>query len=392
MGSDRTRSVLGVVLLVLGTLILVVGSLTLWVKRQAVDTDAWVDASSRMLENQDVREALSVYLVDQLYTSGNVENRLEQRLPDNLDGIAAPLAGVLRRPAEEAVVRFLERPRVQVLWENVNRAAHQTLLRVLEDETRAGVSTSEGTVTLDLRSFVIQVGEQLGFGEQLEARLPADAGQITILQSDQLEGAQTALKTLKALSWLVLILALAAFGGAVWLAGDRRSTLRTIGIILLVVGVVLLLIRRAAGSYLIDALADGEVVRNAAGASWLIGTSLLAQTAWALLVAGLVIILGAVLVGPSRLAGRARSAVGPTLRDRPGTAWAALGAVYLLLVLWGPVPALRNLPGILILGALLALGFEAVRRETVGELDAESPNAAELPPAPSQPPSIGASP
>ena len=392
MGSGRTRSVLGVGLLVLGTLILFVGSLTLWVKRQAVDTDSWVDASSRMLDNQDVREALSVYLVDQLYTNGAVEDRLQQRLPDNLDGIAAPLAGVLRRPAEDAVDRFLQRPRVQVLWENVNRAAHQTLLRVLEDETRAGVSTTEGTVTLDLRSFVIQVGDQLGFGEQLEARLPPDAGQVTILESDQLEGAQRALKVLKALSWLLVLIALAAFAGAVWLAGDRRSTLRTIGIILLVVGVVLLLIRRAAGSYLIDALADGEVVRNAAGASWLIGTSLLAQTAWALLAMGVIIVFGALFVGPSRVAGRARSAAAPVLRDRPGTAWAILGAVYLLLVLWGPIPALRNLPGILILGALLALGFEAVRRETVGELEAASPSAAKLPPAPSQPPSIGAAP
>jgi len=392
MGSGRTRSVLGVGLLVLGTLILFVGSLTLWVKRQAVDTDSWVDASSRMLDNQDVREALSVYLVDQLYTNGAVEDRLQQRLPDNLDGIAAPLAGVLRRPAEDAVDRFLQRPRVQVLWENVNRAAHQTLLRVLEDETRAGVSTTEGTVTLDLRSFVIQVGDQLGFGEQLEARLPPDAGQVTILESDQLEGAQRALKVLKALSWLLVLIALAAFAGAVWLAGDRRSTLRTIGIILLVVGVSLLLIRRVAGSYLVDALADGELVRNAAGASWLIGTSLLAQTAWALLAMGVIIVFGALFVGPSRVAGRARSAAAPVLRDRPGTAWAILGAVYLLLVLWGPIPALRNLPGILILGALLALGFEAVRRETVGELEAASPSAAKLPPAPSQPPSIGAAP
>lgn len=392
MGSGRMRSVLRVGLVVVGTLVLFVGSLTLWVKRQAVDTDSWVDASSRMLDNQDVREALSVYLVDQLYTNGNVENRLQQRLPDDLDGVAAPLAGVLRRPAEDAVVRFLERPRVQILWENVNRAAHQTLLRVLEDETRAGVSTAEGTVTLDLRTFVIQVAEQLGFGEQIEARLPPDAGQITVLESDQLEGAQTALKTLKALSWLLIIVALAAFGGAVWLADDRRSTLRTIGTIILMVGVTLLLIRRAAGSYLVDALAEGELVRNAAGASWLIGTSLLAQTAWALLAAGAVIVVGAVLLGPSRVAGRARSAAAPVLRDRPGAAWATLGAVYLLLVLWGPIPALRNLPGILILGALLALGFEAVRRETVGELDAASPRAAELPPAPTQPPSIGAAP
>ena len=57
------------------------------------------------------------------------------------------------------------------------------------------------------------------------------------------------------------------------------------------------------------------------------------------------------------------------MRDRPGAAWAALAGVYLLLVLWGPVPALRTWLGVLILGGLVALGYEAFRRVAVGELE-----------------------
>ena len=48
-----------------------------------------------MLDDQDVREALSVYIVDQLYRNVDVEARLEQRLPEDLDGLSAPLAGAL---------------------------------------------------------------------------------------------------------------------------------------------------------------------------------------------------------------------------------------------------------------------------------------------------------
>ncbi|HSK15069.1 MAG TPA: hypothetical protein VK915_02780 [Gaiellaceae bacterium] len=379
--SPRTRTILVWTLLSVGALVLLVGSLTVWVKRQALDTDAWVDTSSQLLADDDVREALSVYIVDQLYVNLDPEARLEERLPEDLEGLAAPLSGALREPAQRAVDRFLERPRVQALWEVANREAHEALLRILEDETRTGITTAEGTVTLDLRTLVVNVGEELGFGEQLEARLPADAGQIVVLQSDELEAAQNGLKAIKVLSWLVILVALGAFAGAVALARRRRETLRIVGGTFLLVGIILLVIRRAVGAYVVDALSQGVSVREAAGSTWLIGTSLLATIGWALIVYGVVILAGALLAGPSRTATRARGYIAPTLRDRAGAAWAVLAGVYFLLVLWGPVPALRNWVGVLLLGGLVALGFESFRRLTVDELEGAPPEPArDVPP------------
>jgi hypothetical protein len=380
--SPRQRSILVWSLMVLGALILLVGSLTVWVKRQALDTDAWVDSSADLLADGDVRNALSLYVVDQLYEYGDVEGRLEERLPPNLAGLAAPIAGSLRTPAEQAVNRILESPRFQTLWENANRIAHETLLRILEDETRAGVSTANGNVTLDLRTFLVTIGNELGIGERLEQRLPEDAGQITILKSDQLEAAQTTLKVLKVLSWLVVFLAIAAFAGAIYLARKRRGMLSTVGVTLLLVGILLLVIRRVAGNYIVDALSQGESVRDAVGSAWLIGTSLLIQIAWALVVYGIVILLGSALAGPSRAARRIRGYVGPPLRDYPAGAWAVLAGVYLLLILWGPVPALRTWLGVLVLGALIAIGFEAFRRLTLAELENGGPADTPAPPAP----------
>ncbi|HEX5800517.1 MAG TPA: hypothetical protein VFY02_10440 [Gaiellaceae bacterium] len=367
--SPRTRALVVWGLVGLGALILLVGSLTVWVDRQAVDTDAWVDTSTQLLEDDEVRDALSLYLVDQLYQNIDVQARLEQRLPPDLEGLSGPLAGALRSPAEQAVGRILERPRVQALWETVNRTAHETLIRVLEDETREGVSTAGGEVTLDLRLFLVDIGTELGFGEQLDERLPADAGQITVLESDELASAQTALKALKALSWLLVIAALAAFGGALALTRTRREVLRTIGIVFVLVGIVLLVVRRAVGSYVVDALAAGESVRDAVGSSWVIGTSLLAQVAWALIIYGVVMLVGALLAGPAGVARRLRHEIAPGLRDRPAIGWTVLAATFLLLVLWAPVPALETWGGVLLLGALVALGFEAFRRLTVAELE-----------------------
>jgi hypothetical protein len=380
--SPRTRTILAWVLFAVGTLVILVGSLTLWVRRQALDTDSWVKTSSQLLEDDDVRAALSVYIVDQLYANAEPQEVLEQQLPENLQGLAGPIAGALRQPAVEGVDRFLQRPRVQNLWEEANRVAHQELLAVLNDETRGNITTGEGTVTLHLRTLVVNIGNELGFGEQLDARLPPDAGGIVLLQSDQLEAAQTGVKAIKWMSWLVILIAFACYAGAIWLARGRRGMLRNIGAALLVVGILLLVIRRAVGNYIVDALASGESVRDAVGSTWIIGTELLAEVAWALIVYGLVILLGTWLAGPSRYAVRAKRWIAPTLRDRPGIAWGALAVIYLLLVLWGPVPALRSWVGVLLLGGLVALGFEAFRRVAIGELEAGEPPPASAPAAP----------
>jgi hypothetical protein len=373
------------VLFALGTLVILVGSLTLWVKRQALDTDSWVDTSTQLLENDEVRMALSVYIVDQLYASADPQEVLEERLPTNLQGLAGPIAGALRQPAVEGVDRFLQRPRVQDLWETANRVAHQELMAVLEDDTRGNITTGNGVVTLNLRTLVVNIGTELGFGDELDARLPQDVGQVVILESDQLEAAQTGVKLIKWMSWLVILIAVALYAGAIWLARGRRGMLRNVGAALFLVGILLLVIRRFVGNYIVDTLSSGESVRDAIGSTWIIGTSLLAEVAWAAIIYGIFILIGTWLAGPARYATRARGAMAPYLQERPEIGWSVLLALYLLVVLWGPVPALRNWLGIILLGALVALGFEAFRRLTVGELESGDGPSPPPPAAPAAP-------
>lgn len=82
---------------------------------------------------------------------------------------------------------------------------------------------------------------------------------------------------------------------------------------------------------------------------------------------GAVIVLGAVLAGPTTRALAVSRWIAPVLDERAGVAWAVVAAAYLLLVLWGPTHALRTLWGIALLGVLLAVGFFALRRQTLTE-------------------------
>ena len=81
----------------------------------------------------------------------------------------------------------------------------------------------------------------------------------------------------------------------------------------------------------------------------------------------ILLIVGAWLAGPGRRATAFRRWSAPTLRDRPEVVWGAFAFLVLLVLLWGPIQATRNLVGIVVLVGLAALGLWAFRRATMLE-------------------------
>ncbi len=377
-GKGRRALVWGLV--VVASIITFVSILTLWVDRQMVDDNNWNQASKELIQDQAVQDALSVYLVNQLYDNVDVEQALAARLPPGLQALAGPAAGALRQPATNAVGVILQRPRVQQAWLTASSLAHEKLINVLEDKTGNGISTGNGVVTLDLAALVDELGVDLGLPQAALDRLPPDAGQVTILKSDQLSAAQSAFQLLKALSLWLLVLVLVMYGLAIYLArGYRRRTLRNVGWAFVVVGLLTVIVRRLLGNYIVGAIAAPgyELVGHHA---WLISTSILGEIGRSVILYGLVMVLGAILAGPTRAATGLRRRLAPTLNDQPEIAWGAVGGAYLLLVLWGGTHALRHWWGIILLGGLLALGVVALRRQTLEE-------AAAAEAAPATPPS-----
>jgi hypothetical protein len=369
----RWRRITVWVLIVLAGLIGLVSALTVWANRQALETDRWVATSSRLLEDDEIRGALSLYLVDQLYTDVDVAAELRGALPDEVKPLAAPIAGGLRELSVRAADSLLSRPGVQTLWREANRRAHEAFLAIVEDKGQF-LRTSEGDVVLDLRPLVEQLADRIGLTEaQVEQRLGPDAGRIVIMESDQLGTVQTAVELIRKLSIWLAIAILVLFALAVYLAeGRRRETLRAVGITFVVVGALLLVVRRVAGDWIVDTLASSEPVRAPASNAWLIGTDLLAGIAWTAIAYGVIVILAAWVAGPTRWAVSLRQRLAPSLRDRPGLVYAIVGLLYLLVVAWGPTPAFRQPWSILIFAALTGLGVEALRRLTIREFPAGS--------------------
>src|SRR5262245_9195782 len=346
---------------------MLVSILTMWTQRQVLDNNSWRNASEQLITDPQIQDTLATYITNQIYDNVDLTAILEQRLPAQLDGLAPGIAGALRGTTPGAIKTLLQRPRFQQLFVNASSAAHDKLVNVLEDTTGHGISTGNGTVTLDLRTLMIQVAKKLGLpGTRLE-QLPPDAGQITLLQSKQLDTLQTTVKVINKLSVFLVIAVVAIFGLAIYLArGIRRATLRNIGFAFIIVGLLVLLVRRFGSNYVVDALTDPEYegsIRRAV----VIGSSILGDIGRATVFYGVIALIGALLAGPSRIATRIRRWIAPTVVESPGVAWGALGLLFLLLVLWGPTHALKTWWGILLLAGLLALGFEALRRAMVRE-------------------------
>ncbi len=364
--QPRAHRRLGLALIVVATLLTFIGLFAIWANRQLLNTDNWTDSSSKLLENDDIRSQLSIFLVDELYKNVDVQARLRQALPPRLDPLAGPAAGGLRQFAERAVNQLLERPRAQKAWEQASRRAHQRFLDVVEGGGPA-VSTGGGDVTLDLKGLLGQTESRVGIGGRAAEKVPADAAQLEILHSDQLELAQDLVHFLKILAIGLVVVAIGLFALAVYLArGWRREALRAVGIGFVVAGAGALLVRGLAGNVVVDSLAKTESVRPAIDAAWTIATSLLSQAAVAALAYGVVIVFAAWLAGPTRAATGTRGALAPWIQE-PRIAYGALAVIVLLVVAWGPTPATRRPLAVLLMIGLLVLGMEVLRRQTARE-------------------------
>ena len=75
--------------------------------------------------------------------------------------LAGPVASGVQQLATSITQEALQRPRVQALWEDANRAAHERLIALLDDEGEF-VSTTGGEVTLDLSALVTEVAAAVG--------------------------------------------------------------------------------------------------------------------------------------------------------------------------------------------------------------------------------------
>jgi len=365
MSRARRRTVKALV--VLGSVLAFLSVFAIWVERQALNTDDWVETSERLIQDETIRTALADYLVDQLYENVDVEKELSERLPGDTKELAGPISGGLRQVAGDGANEVLKTSTAQTLWEDANRTAHEELVAVLE-EREGAVSTEEGTVQLKLGTLVTNLADQVGIGADLAERLPEDAGQITILRSDELKTAQNITVAIKGLALVLSILTLLTFGLAVYLSREGRwVTVLFCGVGLIAAGFAVIVARQAAGGIVLDQLVTDESIRPAAERAWSISTSLMTSIATTVIVFGALAVLAGWLGSPVSSARATRRAMAPVLRDYVAYVYAALAVLVGIYFLSAPTQNLRSFLTTLIVAVMIAFGIRELRKQTEEE-------------------------
>jgi hypothetical protein len=356
------------ILVLLGALFAILSLVAGYVRFQALDTDTVEATAGDLIADEEIRDVIAATLVDQLFANVDVEALLREQLPAEQQGLALPIAGAVRLGADRAALQLLERPRAQELWVRTITETHRNLIRVLEDDT-GSLTTTGGDVVLDLQPLLIQFGDRVAIVGRINERLLTrpDAGRITIVESDELETAQDLTKLLKTLGMWLWLVPIALWALALWLAERRRrDILRMIGISSILAGLLVLVIRRVAGSIVVDELATTESVAQAAGDAWDILTSLLRDGGLTVVGLGVILLVAVWVAGPSTTATDARRWLAPHIA-RAEIAFGGAAVLLGLLVWWGPTAQTQRWQLVLAAAVVLGFGVEVLRRQTANE-------------------------
>jgi hypothetical protein len=361
-GLPRWRIILARTLTVIGILLIVISVIANYVEREALDTSHFRGTARELVASHEIQDQLAATLVDQLFSNTDVADTLQQKLPENLQSLAVPLAGLARSAADSAAKELLSRPRVQDLFVTAATTAQKSFIAVLDDDQGA-LTTTNGDVVLDLRPILTRLGERF---DVVEEKIPPDAGRIVLMRSEQLDTGQKLVQALRYVAAWIWALALAAWAVAILLVpGRRRLEVRAMAIGILASGFLILIIRTISERYFVNRLVESDSVRPSAKDAFEIITDSLKGAGWTAVIIGVVALAGVWLTGSGRRAVQARQFLAPHLAGA-GIYGATIGG-YLLLLWWKPTPQFGYWLNIVIFFVLILIGTEVLRRQLARE-------------------------
>jgi len=372
--STPHRRLIGVrTLVVVASVVLVFSIMATWIRAQIIDTNGWTQTSVQLLQNEKVREVVASDISERLLSVVDIQNLAASKLPKELAPLAPALSTAAAQLVPKAVERALTLPQVQELWGRANRVAHGQVMTLLNGGGRT-LSTTGGVVSINVEALVNRIGARLGVGSEVGAKLPASARRIDLLRSNQLRLAQDGVKGMRDLSFILpLIVVLMYIGALALAAGSRRRILIEIGVGVIAGALVALVLRRWVESYIVNSVVQNEGVRPAMREVLDIATAGWRSRALWLLITGAVLIFAGWLAGPMRWAVKLRELLADPLERHP--AWFAGGVVAIVLVIatLGPERTPGQAIPLLLELVLAVVGVLALRRQIAAERAAPPP-------------------
>lgn len=324
-----------VALLLVLVAVLAVGSVAArFTRSQILDTDRYVSTVAPLGSNPALQADVTNQITDEIFARVDVEGLTTEaltaltdvsnlaanapRLDQAVIGLAPVLTSQAKNFVHDTVSSLVRSQQFEDLWIQANRAAHNALVAVMTGNY--GLSSVEvdqsGTVSISLGTVIDRVKSELsGRGFAFADKIPSVDKQFVLFQSPELVKAQRAVRALDKASAILPWLGIACAAAAVAVAptGRRLRALALAGLAI-ALGMLALAIGILIGRAIyLDSVPPDILSPDAATA--VIDTVLvpLRTSLRAVAVLGLVIALGAYLIGGSSSATAVRSGYGQAL-------------------------------------------------------------------------------
>lgn len=404
--TDRrwgARSIASLLVFILATVLLIPALVGHWGHRTVIDSERYIATVGPLIEQPEVQQALAETVTEAVVARVDTEAQVESLLGSLFDNsaltsaIAAPVAAGINSLIGELVNKFVASDQFATVWIELNKAAQQGVVLVLEGEDGGVVSLRGDELVLDTSAALTAIQSYLvesGIDAAANITIPESDREIVLAETPGLAQIRSIYGlTSPILQWLPLLVA-ALFGAAILLARRRARTTVATGIVLLVSGVVMLIGIGAGQTQFTNALA-GTPWGPAADVFWNTLLDYLIAGTEAIVALGVVLLLAGWFGGRTALARLARGHVTAGLGELSARAYGGgsgpLSEPVATYVRWGIyavgtlillISALMSVATVLWVSALVAgaitvvqlLAADAAEPSTMSTPDADTVN------------------
>lgn len=309
------RRFLSILLITVACLLAPLSVVSVWARGEVTDTERYVATVAPLASDPAVQSAVANRITTEIFTHIDVPalttelvdtiaaNRdLTDRQQALLEALSGPVNSGIESFTHDQVQNVVQSDAFAAAWTQANTIAHNQLEAALSGDTSGAVEVANNEVSLNIGDLVAEVKQRmLDRGFTVAERIPAVDAQMVIFQSDQIGQLQSGYALLNTLGfWLPLVAAALALVGVI-VANSSRVAVLGVGIGLTLSMLVAGVATVGGRSAYLNALPD-TVNTDAARVVFDTVTLFLRQAMWAGVAAGVVLILGAILSGPSRVA------------------------------------------------------------------------------------------
>jgi hypothetical protein len=263
--------------------LLILSIYAVFLQQTILDTETYTTNMREIIKEPAVKKAVAGYATDELFTALEVQKRISDVLPEKIRIAAVPATTWLKGFTSQQIEALMGTKQFQDIWASANETAHKNIVAVLRGETQQVKVSDDGTLYIDFMPIVKDLALRLtentklhnlvskipagavgpalkaGLSTALGVDLPADFGQLKIIQAKQLARARQFVAALDAAASWLPIASIAFIGMALGISVDRRRTVMHLGAGVAAAAVIGALLSQIAVEQALLSIADDTV-------------------------------------------------------------------------------------------------------------------------------------